>query len=150
MQVNCTNIKCAHLTVFNTCGKCDISLNYAGVCCSFTHYITTQKYQEPYYVAVKMANGKIGRALKFGRKLEIFGYTFFTSDNYKLAGDRSLITEERTGMSFDTITEFKLNYAAFKALESEKPACSSYPLCEYDENIKGYIPKEEGGITVGI
>lgn len=144
MQVNCTNTKCTYLTVFNTCAKSNISLNYAGVCCSFTHYITTQKYQVPYYVAVKMANGEIGRALKFGRKLEIFGYTFFTSDNYKLAGEQSRITEERTGMMFDTITEFKLNFAAFKTLESEKPACSSYPLCEYDKEINGYIPTEEG------
>lgn len=144
MQVNCTNTNCRHLTVFNTCGNSSISLNCGGLCRSFENYGLTEKYQEPYYIAVKMKNGEIGRALKFGRKLKIFGYTFFTGDNYKLAGDQSSITEERTGMYIDSIAQFKANFAVFKILESKQPSCSAYPLCKYDNKVNGYIPKEEG------
>lgn len=144
MQVNCTNTKCEHLTVFNTCGKSEISLDCAGTCRSFKHYSMSTGYQEPYYAVVKMANGEVGRVRKFGRKLEIFGYTFFTNDNYKLCGDQSGITEARTGCYIDTIAQFKANFAAFKLVESKLPSCDTYPLCEYNKDINGYIPKEEG------
>lgn len=144
MQVNCTNTKCKHLTVFNTCGKNEISLNDGGICCSFAHYATDSRYQEPYYIAVKTPNGEIGRVLKHGRKLKIFGYTFFTGDNYRLKGGQSSITEERTGMFIDSIEQFKSNFAAFKLIESEMPSCSSYPLYEYDNTFNVYRPKKEG------
>lgn len=144
MQVNCTNTKCTHLTVFNTCGKDEISLDCAGTCRSFKHYSMTEKYQEPYYTALKMPNGEIGRVLKFGRKLKIFGYTFFTEDNYKLAGDQCSITEERTGMRIDSIAQFKANFMTFKLIELQQPSCSSYPLYEYDNTFNVYRPKKEG------
>ena len=144
MQVNCYNTDCMYLTVFNTCGNNYISLDDEGVCDSFLHYITDKEYQEKYFIAVKTANGKKGKALKHGKKLEIFGYTFFTSDNYKLLGEQSRVTEERTGFLCGSIAQLKAHFEKFKMLESKEPSCSSYPLCEYNENIGKYIPQEEG------
>lgn len=144
MEVNCYNTECMYLTVFNTCGNNYISIDDEGSCYSFKHYNEDKEYQEPYYIAVKMKNGEAGRALKRGKKIEINGYTFFTSSNYKLLGEQSSITEERTGYMCGSIARVKANFEKFKMLESKEPSCASLPFCEYDENVNGYIQAKEG------
>lgn len=144
MQVHCENTDCKHLNASYLCTRNSVYIDEDGECIDFEHFADCKEYSEPYYIAVKMKNGNSGKALKYGKKIEINGYTFFTRSNYKVFGELCKITEERTGALCGSIRQLKDIFEKFKELESKAPSCASFPLCEYDENIKGYIPKEEG------
>ena len=145
MQVHCEKTDCQFLNASYMCTKNTLWLDDEGACIFFEHFNKLKEYQEPHYIAVHMKkNRERGKALKYGKKIEINGYTFFTRDNYKVFGEECEITEERTGVLCGSIRQLKGMFEKFKELESKVPACASFPLCEYDENIKGYIPKEEG------
>ena len=144
MQVHCENTDCKHLNASYLCTRNSVYIDEDGECIDFEHFNTLKEYKEPHYIAVFTADNKKGKALKYGKKIEINGYTFFTRDNYKVFGELSEITEERTGVLCGTIQQVKGMFEKFKEIESKVASCASFPLCEYDEDIKGYIPKKEG------
>lgn len=141
MEVYCNNISC----LFCDGEKCtseSIHLDDDLQCIVYESIFNSKEYLNEYYIAVKMKSGKPGRAVRYGARLEYNGYTFFTEDNYKILGDESRITEERTGLNM-SLGVVKHNFDFFDNEIRKKKSCSEFPLCVWNESERAFVIEDE-------
>lgn len=80
MTVYCGAYNCR----FNKNGDCDndtVYIDDTGNCEDFAEFYRTAEYLQPYYIAVKSADGRLGKTKKQGKKIEYQGYSFYTNES---------------------------------------------------------------------
>lgn len=114
------------------CQRGSITIAENLECEDFVHYADSKEYDEKHYIAVKV-EGEAAKAIKYGKKFEINGITFYTRDRTDYDGYR--LTHGRTG--YDVGTKERLMSCWDKFLEYEKaiPDVETLPLAE--ENADG-------------
>ena len=141
MEVFCNNIACIH-SDGEKCTCKSIFLDDDLQCVDFEDFSCTKEYQNEYYIAVKTKSGTPGRAIKRGARLEYNGYTFFTTENYKILGDETSVTEERTGYLV-RLGSAKEKFDFFDSEIKKIRSCIEYPLCKWSDLNHEYVMKDE-------
>jgi len=120
-----------------------VEIDDDNTCSTFEDYTQDKAYQDKYYIAIKMFDGKAARALKKGKKIIINGVNFFT-DCPPLADDSSTyITHELSGLACGTIEHIKKHWDYFKENQANLQDVATLPLAEYDEKQRKYVYKKE-------
>lgn len=134
---NCKYLKC------NECMADMVEIDDDNTCATFEDYTQDKAYQDKYYIAIKMFDGKAARALKKGKKIIINGVNFFT-DCPPLADDNSTyITHELSGLACGTIELIKKHWEDFIKEIPNVQKVSTLPIAEYDEKQRKYVYKNE-------
>lgn len=107
MKVNCQNEWCAYCSKDLVCTLEEIDLDQDGNCVSYQCYTDVSKeYQNRFYKHMK--SKKDGHGCKkecYGKKIELFGLVFFTTDDDRYSPDEVGLTEEITGYYCGLLSE---------------------------------------------
>ena len=128
--VECGRTTCKH----NFCSECyeySISIDEYGDCENFEDYRHTQEYSHKFYRAVKPdENSPMSKKADWGKKYEINGYTFFTTDNtsFPEAEAVAILTESRTGANVGGLSFVKEHFEELrKGIDAHKIDVESLP-----------------------
>lgn len=127
-------------------GECNsemIELDDNGVCDTFDTYFSLAEYSNEYYIAVKTGNKKVGKAVKFGKKIEINGIAFYTESHPKATDGEMFITHGRTGLGCGTVKFIKENFDKFMKMQERVVSVETLPLATFDEKERKYFLTEE-------
>jgi hypothetical protein len=149
-RVICSNYDCLHCDKYSYhCQKDIVAVgeDYTYGCEDYISYLDSDEYKEKFYKAVKTKDGKVAKAVDYGKKIEFNGRVFFTTDKVYTGGvneDESYtVTEERTGYLIGNFARLKDYFEKFLELENKIPDVASYPLAV----LKGgkYVLADKGG-----
>lgn len=147
-HVYCENTDCEHYDVTSFMCKKDVITvgdSCFGGCDEYESFRDSIEYSARHYIAVRAYNteGKLvpARAIRYGKKIEYNGVTFYTTD--RTLDDSYRLTHERTGVDSGRMSMLKDRWEIFLEKEKELPDVESLPLAEYSGSGK-YELVEEG------
>lgn len=129
-RIICSNVDCLHCEQGSHYCQKDIVCvgdDYTYGCEDYIAYDDTEEYKAKYCKAVKTKDGKVGKAVAYGKKIEYNGRTFYTED--RVTDDECYAaTEERTGYHIGRLAGLKDVWEKFLEREKKLPDVSTYPL----------------------
>ena len=139
----CYNEHCIHCKNDN-CIANVVEVNEDGECDTFENYLDTEEYRQKFYIAVKTENGICAKAVKYGKKLDINGVTFYTQSPPNESEEYIRITHGRTGYRCLTVSAVKAKFDLFIKRQEQVQSVHELPLAEYDaRNREYYLVNEE-------
>ena len=146
----CSNYDCLHCDKYSYhCLKDIVAVgeDYTYGCEDYISYLDSDEYKEKFYKAVKTKDGKVAKAVAYGKKIEFNGRVFFTTDRVNTGGvnedETYTVTEERTGYLIGSFAILKDRFEKFLEIEREIPDVDSYPLAIRDRYE--YVLADKGG-----
>ena len=127
--IYCTNTDCVHYDVNSfTCTQNAVTIGdgYTYGCDDYVHYADNKEYGEKHYIAVKV-EGKAAKAVKHGKKFEINGITFYTTD--RTDNDSYTLTHERTGLNVGRRDMLAGRWDKFLEIEKKLSRCRKPTAC---------------------
>lgn len=144
-KVYCYNNDCVYLdTCSGLCnaGVVSIGDGFEGGCDTFVPYYNNAEYGEKFFIAVGERGKASMKAVRYGKRIEYNGRTFYTTDRITDDGIYGL-TDKRTGLYVAKMYQLEGRWERFLELEKNLPDVESYPLAEYDKSGKYKIVEEK-------
>ena len=135
-KVYCDSANCKFCNTNDEC-ECEVVYLCGDSCGSYVDYAEqSPEYQEKYYAHILEHEGKKEvhlKRLKYGKKYELLGYTFYTSNDDRRGIDNCFFTEETSGVGIygaALLNGTNMEERMRKALSQVSPVSS---LQDYDE-----------------
>ena len=146
--IYCCNTDCKHYDPKSfTCTKRLVTVgeDYSYGCDDYESYLDSKEYNDKYFIAVKANDGRIAKAVRYGKKIEYNGMVFFTGSRVTEDGDFN-VTEKCTGYNAGSFSKLADRWDKLIEIIKRTPDVESYPLAVYELG-KYKIVKEQNDET---